>query len=129
MTETADLAADGNQCTDWNAGGYAPQYWGGRFSCDGGVCPPIAKLGFLTNMSPTGSVTFQVELPQRAPGNTVAFGPVTADMVSDKYYEFDVNLTPTVDVSSSTLSEEVRLDVTASPSWVSFREIVLLVCN
>jgi hypothetical protein len=132
MTETADKANDGNRCTDWNAGGPPEQFWGARWYCPGNVCPTIAKLGFLTNMSPDGQVTFQLEVQNTSDAYappTVVYGPVTQNMANNTYYEFDVNLPMGPSPLNNMQSENLELHVTASPSWVSFREIVFLTCN
>jgi hypothetical protein len=129
MTETADKADDGSQCTDWNAGDFPEQYWAGRWRCPATGCPKIAKVGFLTNMLPDGQVTFQLEAPNPSGPPTVVFGPVTQPMTNNTYYEFDVNLAVGPSPSDSTVSQGLELHVTASPSWVSFREVVFLTCN
>jgi hypothetical protein len=129
MQETADKANDGNQCTDWNSGGFPEQFWGARWYCLNNVCPTIAKLGFLTNMLPDGQVTFQLEVPNASGPPTVVYGPVTQTMQNNMYYEYDVNLPMGPSPLNNMQSENLELHVTASPSWVSFREIVYLTCN
>jgi hypothetical protein len=129
-------AADGNTCTAWNSGTFAPDvndnfvWWQSSLACYRGlnspfVCPAVTHVGIVPEVSQTEDVTFFLTY-----GNELLFGNETHAMSDGVFsmYALENPLAQTVSTTSS-LGPFVY-GVTASPSsWVAVREIALFNCQ
>ncbi|MEI7490068.1 MAG: formylglycine-generating enzyme family protein [Bacteroidota bacterium] len=103
-------AVDGNVETEWIAGGFAPQWI--KLTLEGSR--NIYKISWVNNMSPEGQVNMDFNF-YNEDGNLIS-------TKSDSFYAKNGQ------TNSATFTDlknirQIKITVTKSPSWVSFKEI------
>jgi len=102
---------DSNLSTGWNAGSF-PTSW---IEFDLGSSVPVAKIRLHTAQSPAGSTTHTVYIGATPnPSNAVA--TLTGYTYDSQWLTVDLT-------SSPTTGRYIRVQTTASPSWVAWHEI------
>jgi len=108
-------AVDGDLSTMWNSGAYAPQW----IELDLGRDYPISAIELMPAQYPTPARTTHRVYGRAADSATAVLLHQFAGTTADGQWL-------TVSVPSSTCLRYVRVDTTASPSWVAWKEIVVL---
>ncbi|MCX6285132.1 MAG: SUMF1/EgtB/PvdO family nonheme iron enzyme [Bacteroidetes bacterium] len=103
-------AVDGNVETEWIAGGFAPQWI--KLTLNGSHS--ISKISWVNNMSPEGQVSMDF-----------SFYDEYGNLVSTKTETYYAKNGQTNSATFSDLNNirQIKVTVTKSPSWVSFKEI------
>ncbi len=114
----APSAFDGSTCTLWNAGGFAPQ----SIMVDLGATRRIDAIVLVPEMSPDGAVVHRVELSDRDdPKSFQSAHRIVAPMRTSAPVELPF--------PRPERARFVQIASEASPSWIAWREIVLLDCG
>lgn len=114
--EGAARASDGSACTLWNAGGFAPR----DITFDLGIATRIDALVLVPEMTPDGGVRHVISFS--SDGRTFDAGHrIEAPMRTGTPVEL---LLPRPEKTRF-----VRVETTASPSWVAWREVALFRCG
>jgi hypothetical protein len=108
------FANDGNLCTAWNAGNYAPRWW----AVDLGAVRTFRGVTLVAEMLPNGAVTHLIEVSANGSSYT-AVRTVSQTMVNAGLYTFDLG---------SVTGRYVRISSTSSPSWIAWREVSVYTC-
>jgi len=105
-------AVDGNVETEWIAGGFAPQWI--KLTLNGSHS--ISKIIWFNNMSPEGQVSMDFSFYNEY-GNLVS-------TKSESFYAKNgqTNSATFIDLNGI---RQIKITVTKSPSWVSFKEIYI----
>lgn len=113
----ATQAFDGDACTIWNAGGFAPQ----SATLDLGTRTAVTRVVLVPEMTPASAMTTEaVELSDD--GKTFRrLGELHAVIRSGEPVELPI--------PGSAKARFVRIVTTESPSWVAWRDILVLRCG
>ena len=111
----AARAVDGDSCTAWNSGGFAPQ----AITLDLGEPRPVGRVVLVPEMTPDGAVAHVVEVSNDGVRFEVR-GRYEGTMVERGVYG--------VALSPAALARYVRVRTERSPSWVAWNEIVPVAC-
>ncbi len=113
-SSTPPYANDGNLCTAWNGGGYAPRWW----MVDLGSVRTFRGVTLVAEMSPNGSVTHEIQVSTN--GSTFSTArAISQSMVGGGLYSFDLG---------SASGRYVRIMTNSSPSWIAWREVAVFAC-
>jgi len=115
QTSEPAKAVDGDLSTMWNSGAYAPQW----IEVDLGRDYPISAIELMPAQYPTPAHTIHRVFGRAADSVTAVLLHQFSGTTADAQWL-------TVSVPSSTCLRYVRVETTASPSWVAWKEIVVL---
>jgi hypothetical protein len=112
----AGLAFDGDACTVWNAGGFAPQ----ELVVDLGEPAVIDRFVLVPEMTPDGAVRHVIETSLDGrhfePAHRVE-GPLRSGQLQEMVLPTPLR------------TRFLRIATRDSPSWVAWRDVVLLHCD
>ena len=108
-------AIDGNPCTGWNCGGYAPAW----LVLDLGAPTTVHGVALVASMLPGGDVIHVVETSDD--GASFAARLTIAQRMDD-------GLLYTFDLSPPIATRFVRIRTDASPSWVAWYDVAVYSC-
>ncbi len=115
--QVAARANDGNRCTSWNSGGYAPA----TLTLDFGETVPMRGVTLVPEMSPTtAGVGHVVEVSDNGSAWRVAH-TVSQTMSSGQVYPFAF--------SQPQSARFLRVRSTSSPSWIAWVEVAVYRCD
>jgi hypothetical protein len=112
--QAAALAVDGNPNTEWNSGGYPPAW----IELDLKRTLTLAKVRLLVGQSPAGPTTHQLYFGL-SPAPTALIATLSQSTSDMQWIEADV-------ADPQPTGRYLRVLTTASPSWVAWREIVVV---
>lgn len=106
------LAVDGNSSTAWSAGTFAPVW----YEIDLGSMKPFYGLNIVLEQSPSGNTNFLVSTAGE-------------DRLFEEYHSFVGNTQAGSELKRQDVTgfnvRYVRIQAISSPSWISFREVVI----
>jgi len=115
--QIASRANDGNRCTSWNSGGYAPAI----LALDFGGPLPMAGVTLVPEMSPgTAGVGHVVEVSDNGSAWRLAH-TISQTMSSGQVYPFAFAQPQT--------ARFLRVRSTSSPSWIAWVEVAVYRCD
>lgn len=114
-TSDSGRAADGDSCTVWNAGGFAPH----AVTFDFGVVTSFRVVTLIPEMTPSGNVEHVIELSDDGKRFAVAHR-IQAPLRS--------GVAETLRLPRTERARFVRVSSKKSPSWIAWREIALFQC-
>jgi hypothetical protein len=106
-------ATDGNPTTQWNAGAGAPSW----IEFDLGSTIELKKLRLLTSQWPSGTTTHNIYFGN-APAPTTLVRTLQGSTTDNTWLDVDL-------IGAGVSGRYVRVETTASPGWVAWREIQL----
>lgn len=104
-------AIDNNPNTTWSAGGYAP-HW---IELNLASIKSVKKIRLLTSQYPTGTTTHNIYIGAN-PSPAKLIATITGNTQDNSWIDIDLSTT-------GELGQYIRIKTTASPSWVSWKEI------
>jgi F5/8 type C domain-containing protein len=113
--DVPELAVDGNTESVWISGGHAPQW----IEVDLGGAYRITEIRLLVAQSPAGSTLHRVLVRGPESGPATPVDEFTGDTTDGDWLEF----VPEVPLENV---RYVRVETVSSPSWVAWREIVVM---
>jgi len=106
----ASNAVDGNPSSQWVSGGMAP----GWIELDLGAIQSVKQIRLLTSQSPNGSTT-HIVYAGTTPNPAMQVAVLSGQTVDNQWLS--------VDLGTWIAARYIRIQTTASPSWVGWREI------
>lgn len=114
-TSDSSRASDGDSCTVWNAGGFAPH----AVTFDFGVVTSFRVVTLIPEMTPSGAVEHVIELSDDGKRFAVAHR-IQAPLSS--------GVPETLRLPRTERARFVRVTSKKSPSWIAWREVAFFQC-
>jgi hypothetical protein len=114
-TSDSSRAGDGDSCTVWNAGGFAPH----AVTFDFGVVTSFRVVTLIPEMTPSGAVEHVIELSDDGKRFAVAHR-IQAPLSS--------GVPETLRLPRTERARFVRVTSKKSPSWIAWREVAFFQC-
>ncbi len=113
---TANFANDGNRCTGWNAGTYAPRWW----MVDLRAVTDVRGVTLVPGMSPTTASVVHVLEASNDGSSWRTIRTVSQVMTSGQNYPIDFGTVQSL--------RYLRVTSTSSPSWISWVDVGVFRC-